>query len=171
MDLSDRIKDAVISDVKVRIFEECFPRIEQCLEELTIEQIWHKPNRNSNSVGNLVLHICGNIRQYCMTGIGGHTDIRKRNLEFSEKGPFPKADLKLKMKNLLMDISPVLDSIESKVMIEERKVQGFTMNVTSILIHVTEHLSYHTGQIAYYTKQVKNIDLKFYGDMNLDVTQ
>ena len=169
MDLSDQIRDELIKDVKVTIFDECFPRINQCLEILNDDQIWHQSNQHSNSIGNLILHLCGNIRQYIISGIGGKKDIRVRHLEFSEKGPLPKERLQDLMNVLLMDIKPVLDGITSDQLVLIKEVQGFRMSVVSILIHVTEHLSYHTGQIAFYTKQIKDIDLKFYGDLDLDI--
>jgi len=169
MTLSNQIRDAIISDIKIRIFDECFPRIHQCLHLLSNDQIWHRPNDNSNSIGNLILHLCGNIRQYFISGIGEKKDVRERSLEFSEKGPLPKEHLQDLMDTLLTDIKVVLENVKSEDLIAIRKVQGFTMTVTSILIHVTEHLSYHTGQIAFYTKQVKDVDLKFYGDMDLNV--
>ena len=169
MDLAQQIKAEIIKDVRLRIYDECIPRIKQCIGELSDEQLWLKPNKNSNSIGNLVLHVCGNIRQYVMSGIGGHADTRERSLEFSKEGPIPKESLYALMDKLLSDIDIVLENISPEDLTVVKKVQGFDMTVTSILIHITEHLSYHTGQIAYATKLTKNIDLRFYGDMDLDV--
>ena len=169
MDLSVKIRDEIIKDVKVRIFDECFPRIRQCVGLINENQLWHRSNENSNSIGNLILHLCGNIRQYIVSGIGGAKDVRERHLEFSEPGPLSHDHLNNLMKDLLKDVSNVLEKIKAEDLILIKEVQGFTMSVTSILIHVTEHLSYHTGQIAFYTKQIKDVDLKFYGDMDLDV--
>jgi uncharacterized damage-inducible protein DinB len=169
MKIEEQIKEELIKDIRVRIFEECFPRIKQCLEELDEKQIWLKPNENSNSIGNLVLHVCGNIRQYVISGIGNQKDVRERSLEFSEAGPLQNEQLFKKIDLLLKDIDVVLSNIIPSDLLLMKKVQGFDMSVTSILVHITEHLSYHTGQIAYATKQLKNIDLKFYGDMDLDV--
>lgn len=169
MNLSNQITKELIDDVKLRIFEECFPRIHQCLDELSVEEIWHKPNENSNSIGNLVLHVCGNLRQYFLNGIANQEDIRNRTLEFEERGPLSVDVLKSKMHGLIKDIEPVLQGISPETLVLEKEVQGFRMSVISILVHVTEHLSYHTGQIAFYTKLIKNVDLKFYGDMDLNI--
>lgn len=169
MQIHEKISNELIKDVRVRIYEESFPRIRQCLEELSQDQIWFKPNKNSNSIGNLILHVCGNIRQYVMSGIDGQSDVRQRSLEFSEKGPLCTKELYSLISRLLNDVDPVLSSIKSEDLVKMKQVQGFNMSVVSIIIHITEHLSYHTGQIAYATKQMKNIDLRFYGDMDLDV--
>ena len=169
MQLAEQIKNEIIKDVRLRLYDECMPRIKQCIELLSEEQLWLKPNQNSNSIGNLVLHVCGNIRQYVMSGIGGLPDVRERSAEFAESGPLPRQELYELMDLLLGDVDTVLTTINPQDLILIKKVQGFDMSVASILIHITEHISYHTGQIAYATKLMQDIDLRFYGDMDLDV--
>jgi len=78
MNTTQAIHDALIKEVKRRLFEEGVGRIKKCLEVLNEEQIWYRPNANSNSVGNLVLHLCGNVRQWILTGLGKKEDIRQR---------------------------------------------------------------------------------------------
>jgi uncharacterized damage-inducible protein DinB len=168
MDLANQITELLIKDIKVRFLDESFPRIAQCLSSLSDAEIWKKPNSNSNSIGNLVLHLEGNIRQWLISGIGTQADKRIRDLEFSEKGPIPKKVLLDKLNQLGNDCKSVFDSITKEDLIIEKNIQGFETNVTSILIHITEHLSYHTGQIAFYTKLLKDIDLEFYGDLDLN---
>ena len=168
MDLANQLRDLLIKDVKLRFFEESFPRIRQCLALLTEEQIWQRPNMNSNSIGNLVLHLEGNVRQWLISGIGLVKDERLRDLEFTEKGPLQTKELLDKIDRLERDALPVFDQITKGDLILDKTIQGFETNVLSILIHITEHLSYHTGQIAFYTKQLLDMDLKFYGDMDLN---
>ena len=79
------ITQALISEVNFRLFEECVPRIKNCLSRLTDEQIWWRPNPRSNSIGNLILHLCGNVRQYIVSGLGGSPDNRNRDYEFEAK--------------------------------------------------------------------------------------
>lgn len=169
MELADQLRDLFIEDVKVRFFDESFPRIRQCLSLLNEEQIWHRPNGNSNSIGNLVLHLEGNIRQWLISGIGSAKDERERDLEFSEKGPLATDHLINRLDELEKDALPILEKINKEDLILNKTIQGFETNVTSVLIHITEHLSYHTGQIAFYTKLLKDVDLKFYGDLDLNI--
>jgi len=169
MDSLETLKSQIIGDIQIRIFEESFPRIRQCLSALELNEIWKRPNENSNSIGNLVLHLCGNIRQYIVSGLTATKDVRKRSFEFSEIGPISANELILKLDQLELEVKPILQELTIGELIREREVQGFKITGTSILIHVTEHLSYHTGQIAFYTKALKNMDLKFYGDLDLDV--
>jgi len=85
--------ELIQSEFKRRIFEESFVRIENCLGRLTYEQVWQKPNHNANSIGNLVLHLLGNVRQYICSGIGQQKDVRQRSLEFLAESAVPSKEL------------------------------------------------------------------------------
>ena len=168
MNTAQQIRDLAIVDVKRRLITESMPRINKCLDELSIEEVWHKQNANTNSIGNLVLHLCGNVRQYILSGIDGQEDVRERDLEFSEKGPIEVSILKEQLKSLMIEVDRALDRITPEDMIRNVRVQGFEENVTSILIHVTEHFSYHVGQITFYTKFIKDVDTGYYAGLDLN---
>ena len=168
--LSDRIAGLLIAEFRRRVFEENIPRLKKCLGLLTEEEVWWRPNEHSNSVGNLVLHLCGNAQQYVVSGIGGVPDTRKRQAEFDERGPIPIAELLQRLDALQVDLEKVLDQLKPAHLAEERRVQGFSENVTSILVHVVEHFSYHTGQVTYYVKYRKDLDTGYYAGLDLDVT-
>ncbi len=166
--MSLQYKKALIEQTRKRIIEESIPRIVQCLDELSVEQIWHKENANTNAVGNLVLHLCGNVRQWILHGMDGQEDKRQRDLEFSEKGPLPRKDLKDKLDVLSRELDEALERIVEKDLLKVRSIQKyFQESGVSILFHVTEHFSYHTGQITYFTKMVKDIDTAYYGKLDL----
>lgn len=167
---ADRILELLIADVRRRLIIESTPRILQCLDLLSDDEIWYKHNDNTNSVGNLVLHLCGNVRQYILGGIGRQKDVRERSKEFSEEGPIEKKHLIQWLNTLMEEVGELLSKIKATDLIQDRKVQGFDENVVSILVHVTEHFSYHTGQITYYTKYIKDVDTAYYGGLDLDVT-
>ena len=169
-DLSIQVCNLLIKDIRRRFFLESFPRISQCLEMLSEDQIWYTPNKSSNSIGNLVLHLEGNLRQYVLSGLGNQMDQRKRDLEFLSSSRINSAQLQKKLTNLEIAIQPVFDSIEDLDLVKKVVVQGFDETVLSILIHVTEHLSYHTGQIAMRTKELLDKDLGFYADFDLNIT-
>lgn len=146
------------------------PRIEKCLGELTEEEVWLRPNGASNSVGNLVLHLCGNIRQYISSGLGQQPDTRTRSVEFSLREGFTKAELVQKLNETLRVADTVIQTVDEENLLRERTVQGFTLTGLAIILHVVEHYSYHTGQIAFWTKQLRDQDLGFYAGLNLDST-
>ena len=169
MALEKEIRNLLVEDIKKRIILESIPRILLCLNRLTDDQVWRKPNNNSNSIGNLILHLNGNVRQWLLSGIFREKDDRDRDYEFSFKGPSPKKSLVELLEKLALDTKAALNQINPEMLVESRKVQGFEETVLSILIHVTEHFSYHTGQIAFYTKTLRDEDLGFYAEFDLNV--
>ena len=156
------------TEIKRRLFEESLVRLERCLNELSETDIWWRPNENSNSVGNLVLHLCGNARQWILTGLGGATDQRKRQAEFDERGPVSRAELIQKVQQLMSEINVVLDRLTPADIERPIVVQGFNETGMSILIHVVEHFSYHVGQMAYIVKARLDKQTNFYGGINLN---
>ena len=156
------------NEVKRRIFEESYSRIDNCLDRLTLDQIWHKPNQNANSIGNLVLHLLGNVRQYVCSGIGGQKDVRNRDEEFQLTSACSPEDLKVQMRLLEKDVIEVVNNLTEEKLISVYRVQGFEESGISIIIHVIEHFSYHVGQIAQQTKLLVDQDLGFYAGLDLN---
>ena len=146
-------------------FKENLPRIEKCFAQLTEEQVWHKPNKNSNSIGNLILHLCGNIRQWVISSIGGQTDIRQRDVEFSTLGGISKKVLYQKISSTIEEAITVIQNLNDSDLLEVKSVQGYSYSALGNIFHAVEHLSYHVGQIAYWTKVITDKDLGFYGDV------
>ncbi len=160
----------VIAVSEKKLIDISLPRIKKCLSCLTEEEIWYRPNNETVSVGNLVLHLCGNVRQWIVFGLGGEPDIRNRPKEFSEQGPIPTNELIDKLEKTLADAKQVLRKLDDKDLLKVRNVQGYQETGTSILITVVEHFSYHVGQISYYVKSRKGIDLKYYHGVALTKT-
>ncbi len=149
--------------------EESTPRIKKCLEALTDEDIWKRPNASSNSIGNIILHLCGNIRQYAVSSLGGEEDVRIRDEEFAAKGGLSKAELLEKLDDTVSHAIAIIKNTTDDELLRPRSVQGFQLSGIGIIIHVTEHYSYHTGQIAFWTKMLKDKDLGFYAGIDLNV--
>ncbi len=145
------------------------PRIEACLEMLSEEEVWQRPNNASNSMGNLLLHLCGNIRQYIISGLGRQPDSRTRDAEFAATGGLNKQELLQRLNDTVLEAESVIESADEAALLTPIEVQGYTLTGIGIIIHVVEHYSYHTGQIAFWTKQLRNQDLGFYAGINLNV--
>ena len=156
------------TEIKRRLFEESQVRLERCLTELSEADIWWRPNENSNSVGNLVLHLCGNARQWILAGLGGALDQRRRQAEFDERGPITRAELVQKVCDVMREINEVLDRLKPEDLERPIVVQSFDETGLSILIHVVEHFSYHVGQMAYIVKARLDKQTNFYGGINLE---
>jgi uncharacterized damage-inducible protein DinB len=143
-------------------------RLRKCLDELSGEDVWRRPNGSSNSVGNLLLHLRGNITQWVLAGFGGADDRRRRDAEFSAREGGGKEELLAGLEGTLDAALALLAGAEDDELLRVRPVQGFQASGISIFVHVTEHLSYHTGQIAFWTKQLKDKDLGFYAGIDLN---
>ncbi len=143
-------------------------RINICLQLLTEEQVWHKPNAQSNSIANLILHLCGNMTQYVLSSLDNIPDVRERDKEFSTESGISKTELFEKLSSTVTDVIKVIEKQTDELLLQIRSVQGFSKSGVGIIIHVTEHYSYHCGQIALITKLITNKDLEFYKGYNLN---
>lgn len=149
-------------------FGEHLPRIQNCLERLSEEEIWRSPNASSNSIGNLILHLSGNIKQYLISGLGGAPDDRQRDKEFEIQNQLTKQDLLQGLQNIVELAAKEIAACNEEQLIHIHHIQGFKLSGCDAIIHVIEHFSYHTGQIALLTKWLRNEDLGFYEGLDLN---
>lgn len=141
---------------------EYYPKIRRALAGLTEEDLWWRPNPASNSMGNLVLHLAGNVRQWVVAGIGGAPDTRDREEEFRKKGRETQESLLEVLEEALAEADEVLAGLTLSTLQEERVIQGMSVTVLGAVYHVVEHFSMHTGQIIYLSKLRTGRDLEFY---------
>ena len=144
------------------------PKIIKCLDQLTEEQIWLRPNKASNSIGNILLHLCGNITQYVISALGDQPDIRERDKEFSTGGGYNKEELLAKLTGTLAQAISVIRNADEARLMKVYSVQGFNYSGIGIIVHITEHYSHHAGQIIFWTKQLTGNDLGFYSQVDLN---
>ena len=162
MSTAENVSTAFINQAIDFLTGEYLPKIERCLERLTDEQIWWRSNEQSNSIGNLVLHLCGNARQWIVCGLGSEPDTRTRDAEFAQRDVLPRADLVQLLQTTLADVETVLRQLNPSVLLEKRTIQGSDVEILHAIFHVTEHFSMHTGQIILLTKLLTATDLHFY---------
>ena len=158
---------ALIAETERRLFGESIPRLRKCLDALTDEELWSRPNHEMVSVGNLVLHLCGNARQWICSGLRGEVDQRDRTGEFERRGPLARADLLELLDKTSRDVESALRSVEPSSLLDKRPVQVYSESGLSILVHVVEHFSYHVGQITYFVKSRKALDMGYYKGTDL----
>jgi len=144
-----------------RFEERYLPRIVGCLEQLSDEEIWWRPNDASNSIGNLVLHVCGNMRQWIISGLGGAADLRERDKEFAERGPVARKALLEKFQQTVSEAGVVMARLEPAALTRPYRIQGYDVSGYEAAAHVIEHVAYHAGQIIYITKLKRAKDLGF----------
>jgi uncharacterized damage-inducible protein DinB len=154
------VKEAILT------IEENTQKIKTCLAEFDDTSIWKRPNQASNSVGNIVLHLCGNITQYILSSLGGQDDKRERDKEFAAQDGFTKQALLAKLDQTISTALKVISDIKEDELLRVRPVQVYQRSGVSIIFHVAEHYSYHTGQIIFWTKLLRDKDLGFYAHLN-----
>ena len=137
------------------------PHIVECLRNLSEEEIWWRPNSASNSAGNIVLHLCGNVRQWIISGLGGAEDKRERDREFAERGPIPRQALVTQLRRTIRDACHVIARLSDDSLSRKYEIQGYHVTGLGAAYHVVEHFGYHTGQIIYITKLKRAKDLGF----------
>jgi uncharacterized damage-inducible protein DinB len=142
--------------------DDCLSNIERCVGLLTLEQVWRRPNDVSNSVGNLVLHLTGNVTQWINAGLGGDRFDRDRPAEFSQRDPIPVENILPPLRKAMSRACDLIEALTPEELARDYPVQGRTVTGLAAVFHVVEHLSFHTGQIVSTTKLFTGRDLSLY---------
>ena len=133
--------------------------VQECMQRLSNEDIWWRPNKESNSIGNLMLHMSGSLYQWIVTGIGGAPDHRIRQQEFDERSLISKDELFSTLNSTVLEADAVLAQIDPARLLEKIQVQGNESWMFAIY-HMIEHFASHAGQIILITKLRKGEDLQ-----------
>jgi uncharacterized damage-inducible protein DinB len=140
-------------------------KIRGAVEALPPDKLWWRPNEQSNSIGNLLLHLTGNVRQWIISGVGGQPDVRKRNMEFAARGGAAAAGMLDGLDTTLREVDEVLRGLLPSELLERRSIQGRDTTVMEAVYHVVEHFAGHTGQIIWIAKMAAPPGaVKFYED-------
>jgi len=135
------------------------PKIERCLDRLSDADIWWRPNEASNSIGNLILHLCGNVTMWIVGGVGALPFERNRQLEFDERRHIPVDELRNRLNATVHQADTVLAAIGPVELLSRRKIQDYDVTVLEAIYHVVEHFGMHTGQIIMLSKARVGQDL------------
>ena len=139
--------------------EDYLPKIDRSLAALTDEDVWWRPNPVSNSIGNLMLHLAGNVTQWILGGVAGRPYARTRQQEFDERTPFPKSDLVARLSSVVLEADGVIARLDAAALTERRQIQRYDVSVLEAVYHVVEHFGMHTGQIILLSKARSAKDL------------
>ena len=127
-------------------------KIKHCLAQLTDEQVWWRSRPGLNSIGNLILHLCGNVRQWIVAGLGGEADVRDRPAEFAERGPVPKEELLRRLDTVVGEAKRVLAGLSAGSLLEVRRIQEFDVTGLAALFDSVPHFRGHTQEIIHLTR-------------------
>jgi len=161
-------KTLLVREFENRVFNESYERIYKCLSMIEDQHLWKQFHPNIPSIGNLILHLCGNSRQWILSGIGGREDNRNRNQEFIVQSNIKKSELVFLMENMKVNLRYTLNDLTDNDINEKYLIQGFFVTGYSAITHVLEHFSYHTGQITLITKLLTNKETGYYAGFDLN---
>ena len=133
--------------------------MQACVGRLTDVQVWERHGTHENAVGNLVLHLCGNMRQWVMHGVGGAKDVRVRNAEFSANGGLTGSALMELFESTVTEACEVIASLPAERLVERITPQTHEVSVLGAIYQVVGHVQQHIGQIILLTKQMTRQDL------------
>jgi uncharacterized damage-inducible protein DinB len=153
------MNDQRFLELSADYLDEYAKKIRRSAEALSEEQIWWRPNQASNSIGNLLLHLCGNLSQWVLASLGGMAYERQRDAEFSALGGTGKAALLARLDQVVASCQAVIRGLPAEQLLARRQIQRNDVDGYEAVYHAVEHMSYHTGQIASFAKELAGKDL------------
>ena len=149
-----------------KLLNQYWPRLRSAVEPLTSDQIWWRPNTASNSIGNLILHLNGNVGQWLVASFNKLEDARNRPAEFNERRRLSARTLLDRIAETMQEAEKVLARLTPADLLAIYEIQGYTVTGLNAVYQVVEHFGLHYGQIIYISKALRGEDLKFYSELN-----
>lgn len=167
MDEADkRLAEIFLEFSRNKLLKQSWPRLRTCVESLSEEQVWWRPNEASNSVGNLLLHLNGNVRQWLVDSFNCENDKRDRPAEFSARDGITAPVLLERLGATMDEAAGVLERLTVEELLAPYEIQGYHPRGLDAVYQVVEHFGLHYGQIVYVTKLLSAMDLGFYRELN-----
>jgi hypothetical protein len=151
---SDVLAQAVLYAARVELHE-CLRILQHCVRQLTTDQVWSRLDADQNAIGNLLLHLEGNLRQWAVVGLADADDHRDRPAEFAERNAIPAAVLMQRLETCINEAIAVFNSLpNAETLLQPRRIQGFAMTGVAALQHTVSHFRGHTQEIVGRTRQL-----------------
>ena len=138
-------------------------RIAHCVGQLTDEQVWSRPTPAMNSVGNLMLHLAGNVRQLIVAGVGGESDIRDRQAEFDARGPIPADELLGKLLMVVKEAREVIASASDERLRAMIPIKRYDLNGIEAIVRSIAHFRGHAQETIHMTRRILGEKYEFAG--------
>ena len=157
--------ESLFLQISVKKLREFMGHIEACVAKLNDEQIWLRGGENENAIGNLALHLAGNVRQWIVSTLGSDAAIRDRDAEFDARGGSGGPELLAKLRSTVEQAAGIVAKLDTDRLTRTYEIQGYRVTGVEVVYHVVEHFAEHTGQIVFITKAITGHDLGFYGHL------
>ncbi len=143
---------AAVGNEAAKELTSALSKIKHCLAQLSDEQVWWRGSAEQNSIGNLLLHLCGNVRQWIVSGLGVAADVRNRPAEFAERGSIPKEELLRRLDQVVDEAKTVLGRLTARRLLEVRRIQEFDVTGLAAIFDSVPHFRGHTQEIVHMTR-------------------
>jgi uncharacterized damage-inducible protein DinB len=160
------VSELFLEHSRQKLLQQYWPRLKSCVESLTDEQLWWRPNEACNSIGNLLLHLNGNVRQWLVASFNRLEDSRNRPSEFNQCESISASALLDQLGTTMQQASEVLARLTSADLAARYEIQGYKVSDLDAVYQVVEHFAMHYGQVLYIVKTLGNVDLGFYSELN-----
>ena len=148
------VLESALDSLRVRVTKVLPEQVRDCMEMLDEEQIWWRPNEQSNSIGNIVIHISGSLNHYLNRNVGGFEYTRDRDAEFAERRHIPKDELRAIFDDMVSKAETTFDSLTLERLGDPSPEPRLQRLVIDDLIAIASHFANHTGQIVWITKML-----------------
>lgn len=145
------VSNLFVKEIRARLYES-HQRIVHCVRQLNGQQLWWRPQDEMNSIANILLHLCGNLRQWIINGLTGSSDSRNRSEEFTDRSGCAKSELMDRLEVVVMEADCVLSELNVGQLLDARRIQGFNETVMSAILNSVTHFNGHTQEIVYITR-------------------
>lgn len=162
--------ESVFLEFSAKKLEQMLSRIEECVSRLTPQQVWTRGSEQQNAIGNLLLHLNGNVRQWILHGVGGQPDARQRQTEFDARESESPEEMVRRLRATVTEASAVIGALPHERLAGRMTIQGHDVTALEAIYHVVEHFCGHTFQIIFMTKLLTGTDLGFYAYLSQPAT-
>ena len=159
---NDEIASLYLAAARKKLVETYWPQLRECVSSLSAEQLWWRPNDASNSIGNLLMHLNGNVDHWIVSGFEGRDSGRDRPREFSTRDGQTADELLARLGATVAAADAVLSRLTADQLAATFTFFGETVSGAEVIFHVVSHFTLHYGQIVYAVKAMQNRDLGFY---------
>lgn len=155
----------------VHLLEQSCIKIRHCLNQLDDQQAWFRTHPSANSIGNLILHIAGNLNQWVTSGVGQKPDHRDREAEFAADQSLSQTELLKRMEQAVTQATAAIQSCDAAILLSSFEIQGFQVNGHEAISHTTTHFVGHTHQIIFITRMILGDRYQFQWSPDADRNQ
>src|SRR5713226_6308183 len=121
--------DRVFLDFSAKKRHQLSSRIAECVGKLKDDEVWARGHENENAIGNLVLHLNGNVRQWIIAGVGGAPDTRSRDAEFAARGGTERAELVERLESTVREAIAVIGKVTPGRLAQNVTIQKYDVTV------------------------------------------